>query len=324
MNICILGYSGKIGSNLLNKLKVNKNNLIFVSREKKEEINKYRYIYCDLNSISEELIKVLKDCDILINIIGEYRDESKMLQTNFELVQNLLDQINNNQREKKIHFIQLSSCSVYGYNYEERLLNENSKTLPTNYYGKTKLDAENIIKKNINNFFTYTIIRPSGVIDNLDRKSSLFKFLEIATRKFVVLFGKKDSIGNFIHVEDLTQLIIEVSFNKKAENKIFNISDNFYYFKVLEDIDKKLSIKPMRIYFYSNLFLILYSGLRRIILNFLKIPDIRFLAYRTKYDSSLIRTELNFKFSENIQKIFVKHLLDKKIINPGEEFNNNS
>ena len=80
----------------------------------------------------------------------------------------------------------------------------------------------------------------------------------------------------------------------------------------------------MRIYFYSNLCLILYSSLRRIILNFFKIPDIRFLAYRTKYDSSLIRTELNFKFSENIQKNFVKHLLDKKIINSGEEFNNNS
>ena len=45
MNICILGYSGKIGSNLLNKLKENKNNIILISREKKEEINKYRYIY---------------------------------------------------------------------------------------------------------------------------------------------------------------------------------------------------------------------------------------------------------------------------------------
>ena len=91
---------------------------------------------------------------------------------------------------KKIHFVQISSCSVYGYNNQKRYLSENSKTIPTNYYGKTKLYAENLIKKNKNKLFTFSIIRPSGVINNTNN-NSLIKFLDIATKKIVILFGKK-------------------------------------------------------------------------------------------------------------------------------------
>ena len=230
-------------------------------------------------------------------------DEGKMMQTNFKLVQNLFEHINVGKRKKKIHFVQISSCSVYGYNNQKRYMSENSKTIPTNYYGKTKLYAENLIKKNKNKLFTFSIIRPSGVIDNTNN-NSLLKFLDIATKKIVILFGKKDSIGNFVHIDDLIELIHEVTFNKKAQNKIYNISNNFTYDDLLRYIDEKLSISPVRIYFYSDLFLKIYLSLRKLISNFFYIPDISFLAYKTKYDSNLIMKELNFKFKKDIKNFY--------------------
>lgn len=322
MKICLLGYSGNIGSKLLIKLNNSKNNLILISRIKKHKSDKLNYIFCDLNEKSNELTKAFSDCDVIINMIGEYKDESKMMQTNFKLVQNLFEHINVGKRKKKIHFVQISSCSVYGYNNQKRYLSENSKTIPTNYYGKTKLYAENLIKKNKNKLFTFSIIRPSGVIDNTNN-NSLLKFLDIATKKIVILFGKKDSIGNFVHIDDLIELIHEVTFNKKAQNKIYNISNNFTYDDLLRYIDEKLSISPVRIYFYSDLFLKIYLSLRKLISNFFYIPDISFLAYKTTYDSNLIVKDLNFKFKKDIKKTLLNNLINKKIANSGKKSNNN-
>ena len=182
--------------------------------------------------------------------------------------------------------------------------------------------AENLIKKNKNKLFTFSIIRPSGVINNTNN-NSLLKFLDIATKKIVILFGKKDSIGNFVHIDDLIELIHEVSFNKKAQNKIYNISNNFTYLDLLRYIDEKLSISPVRIYFYSDLFLKIYLSLRKLISNFFYIPDISFLAYKTKYDSNLIMKDLNFKFKKDIKKTLLNNLINKKIANSGKKSNNN-
>ena len=50
--------------------------------------------------------------------------------------------------------------------------------------------------------------------------------------------------------------------------------------------------------FYSDLFLKIYLSLRKLISNFFYIPDISFLAYKTKYEIKLIMKELNFKFKK--------------------------
>ena len=311
MKITIFGYSGKIGSYLVQKL-LKTNHDIFIVTRNKNKINKTsNLIYCDLNNKKINIDKKIFDSDIIINLIGEYQNKLKMYETNVNLLKNLINQINASKMKKNIHFVQLSSCSVYGYDFNPRKIDELDQLKPNNLYGKTKLLAEKIIIKNHNKFFSYTIIRPSGVIDDNNKKSSFLKLMNLATKRFVILFGKKDAIGNFVHVDDLVELIIAVSLNSIARNKIYNISNNFFYNEIFNNIDSNLSYKPKRLYFYSKIFLSFFLKLREILSNYISLPDIRFLLYKTEYDSSLIKKELNFNFKKDINIFILNNLSNK-------------
>ena len=311
MKITILGYSGKIGVNLVKALQKTNHRIFIVTRKKNIKISGIDFIYCDLNKEKNKLDQKIKDSDIIINLIGEYQNEKRMYQTNVTLLKNLIYQINHSKLKKKLHFVHLSSCSVYGYYFNSRKLNEYCRLEPNNLYGKTKLLAEEIVIKNSNKFFSYTIIRPSGVIDDKYQSSGFLKLINLAKKRFTILFGKKDAIGNFIHIDDLVELIITVSHKKMAKNKVYNISHNFSYNQIFDVIDKNLSYRTKRIYFYSKILLFIYLKIRSTIIRKVKLPDIRFLLYKTEYDSSLVKKELNFRFKKNIKKFVVDNTLDK-------------
>lgn len=311
MKISILGYSGKIGTYLVKELLKTKHDIFLITRNRNNTNKSINLIYCDLNNKKIEIDKKLLDSDVIINLIGEYQNEKIMYETNVNLLKNLINQINLSKIKRNIHFVQLSSCSVYGYDFESRKKNELDKLKPNNLYGKTKLLAEEIIIKNRNKFFSYTIIRPSGVIDDENKRSSFLKLMNLATKRFVILFGKKDAIGNFIHIDDLVELIITVSLNKISRNKIYNISKNFFYNEIFKTIDNHLSYKPKRLYFNSKVFLFFFIKLKGVLSNVINLPDIRFLLYKTEYDSSLIKKELNFNFKRDIKNFVLNHLSNK-------------
>lgn len=159
-----------------------------------------------------------------------------------------------------------STCAVYG-NKKRFLIKENSTTTPLSIYGKTKLQAENIIKKNFNG--NYGILRYFNVAgassDNkfgqINKSDQLFKNLSLEVLKEkprINIYGKnyntKDGtcLRDYIHVEDIAyihfQILNYISNNNVSE--VFNCGYGRPY-SVLEIVKafKKLSKKNIKIFF---------------------------------------------------------------------------
>ena len=153
-NILITGGAGYIGSHIVEQL-VKKNFLkIFIvddlSTGHKRLINKKaKFIKADINKT--QLIKKIilnNKIDTIIHlaaktIVTESELKPKLYyKVNVLGTKSLLDAAKDSLVK---NFLFSSTAAVYGSKI--RYVNENSKTLPDSVYGKTKLQAENLVKK---------------------------------------------------------------------------------------------------------------------------------------------------------------------------------
>ena len=121
-------------------------------------------------------------------------------------------------------FIFASSSSVYG---DQKIfpIKENFKKNPKNYYAKTKLKCEEIIKKKfINSETEYMIYRFFTVFGPLGRPDMfIHKFLNsIKKNKIILLHNNGMNYRDFTYVDDLIK-ILTLTMKKIPTDKILNI-----------------------------------------------------------------------------------------------------
>ena len=163
MVIVILGYTGFIGSNILNNLvKHNSFKLICVGKniKKKPHLNsKIEYYKWDFKSFNESNL-FFKKANVIINCVGKINNKMDDLENiNFSLIEKLLHYIKSYQL--KVRFVHLGSASVYGtsknYLGRNKLISENSKFIINDLYSNSKLRGDlliqNFVKKNPINIF---------------------------------------------------------------------------------------------------------------------------------------------------------------------------
>ena len=192
MRVVILGYSGFIGKGILHRLARNNSlKLVCVGREIKKKPIKcpnIKYIKWDFETFKHSKMIFLKNSDIVINCIGKTISRKNNIQkVNVIFVKEFLNYININKI--KIRLIHLSSISVYGENRinleSTKFISENSPTNFTDFYSRSKLEADLLIQNNTNyklsKNFSYTILRISNVFGGkID--SNLFKFLKMTLK----------------------------------------------------------------------------------------------------------------------------------------------
>jgi len=121
-------------------------------------------------------------------------------------------------------FIFASSSSVYG-DQKKFPIKENFKKNPKNYYAKTKLKCEEIIKKKfINSETEYMIYRFFTVFGPLGRPDMfIHKFLNsIKKNKRILLHNNGMNYRDFTYVDDLIK-ILTLTMKKIPTDKILNI-----------------------------------------------------------------------------------------------------
>ena len=121
-------------------------------------------------------------------------------------------------------FIFASSSSVYG---DQKIfpIKENFKKNPKNYYAKTKLKCEEIIKKKFTNSDTeYMIYRFFTVFGPLGRPDMfIHKFLNsIKKNKRILLHNNGMNYRDFTYIDDLVKILIQTT-KKIPTDKILNI-----------------------------------------------------------------------------------------------------
>jgi len=204
--ILITGGEGQVGKalklSLANKFKILSTSRNPSSKDLLNNITKMNIINRD------NVFKVIKSFqpDIVINcaaysdVDDNEIDKSLSHQVNVKGLDNILHSIS---RDTQI--IQISSDYVFDGNNGPYI--ESDHTFPINYYGKKKLEAENLLRGSINK---WSIIRPNVIYgDDLFAKSNFFGWVYKSLIKNKQISIVTDQISNPTYVKDLVDSIFQ-------------------------------------------------------------------------------------------------------------------
>ena len=189
-------------------------------------------------SKSEELNKINIKFDILIHFCGQASSEKSYLNPYRDFQDNILSTINLLEfiKKKKCNkIIFASSMAVYG-NTKKLPVRENDQCNPVSFYGLNKLICEKYI-----NFYSkkfkkkYTILRffnvygPGQKLNNLKQGMLRIYLQQIFKQKKLHIKGSLNRMRDFIYIEDVSGLLIEIINKNKFYNNIYNIGSGIKY-----------------------------------------------------------------------------------------------
>jgi nucleoside-diphosphate-sugar epimerase len=304
--ICVTGGSGFIGKKLIEELTKIGCRVRALSRKKDVKFSKNVNVFIgDLTDPNFSLKDFIEDCDIFYHCAGEVNHEAQMSLLHINGTQKLIEAIKSqsNLTQKKLHWIQLSSCGAYGppihSNIEiKRLITEISDTNPVNEYEKTKTKSDEMVIKSSVNSFSYTILRPSNVIGPSMTNQSVHKLIKFVNSGYFFFIGKKDAVCTYVHADDVVKAMLSISINSKSKNEIFNLSSDCDWKVLINQISLLLKVKILPIRIPYKFIQIPFYIVKLLFGKFIKIPQIDPFVYRTSYSTKKIEYLLNFKFSK--------------------------
>jgi UDP-glucose 4-epimerase len=249
--ILLTGASGFIGKNIIDILQ-KKNFIIYCFvRKLKKNTKKIKYIKHDLLNY----IKFDETCDVIIHCSAKSPEKNEFNYTDYKnnilITKNLIEYSKNN-KPKKIIF--LSSLSIYGKIITKKV-NEKTRILSSDLYGKSKLECENLFKE-ISKKIPVISIRLPGVIGKNSVRNWLSNLInDVKKNKSINIYNLNGSFNNTIHVNDLGKFITKLinikfkKFNKvclatKKPIKIYEIINLFKKFYKLDN--EKINIKQTK------------------------------------------------------------------------------
>jgi dTDP-glucose 4,6-dehydratase len=280
--IIVTGGLGFIGTNLINKLIKNKNNIILnidkitYCSNLSTNINYYKsknYFFkkVDLSKNSNLLNKVILEFkpNIIFHLAAEshvdlsLKNSTNFFDSNLMGTLNLLMSVQNylsKFKNKKFRFIHVGTDEIYGdlELNSKKNFNENSKILPNNPYSASKACGVIVARTWFKNF------KLPVVITNSVNNFGIFQFPEkfiprsILTSLFmkkIEVYGTGKNIRSWIHVDDHVDALILVA-KKGKVGETYNISANFNISNIklarlIKDVLKSKKIKT-KIYFVKD------------------------------------------------------------------------
>jgi nucleoside-diphosphate-sugar epimerase len=218
--IVVLGSSGFLGRSLCQKLLENKTNAKFMIHKKKKNLQKNEFFGNILDKKS--LIKVVRDNDIIVNLVGQYDDNlSKFYNININGGLNLIEIA---KIKKNIKIIFASSINVYGENCKSPS-KETDVPNPRTSYGIGKFLTEQLYEKYSKLYgFDMTILRFSNLYGKNKKSGLIVNLIDSTIKKPVYLSHNGNQQRDFLFVDDAVNGIIQVIKKQPKKFQIFNIS----------------------------------------------------------------------------------------------------
>lgn len=244
MKIAITGANGFVGSNLIRHFQTAGHEVLALVRSV-ESANLLRNIVKTIvvdYSNPGPLYEAFCDMDVVVHNAGKTKalDMDEMMQANVSTTDNIITAINS--LSKVTQLIYISSQAASRPSYGNVPVKESDAPAPLTNYGKSKLAAENLIRKKCNQ--PYTIIRPCSVYGDNDKDFlSLFKMVNMG---FSFQIGKTDKLLNMIHVNELAEFISLCLMNERVFGQIIFATDTKVYHQsqIMRSIARALHKSP--------------------------------------------------------------------------------
>jgi len=305
----LIGGSGFVGTNIIQLL----------GKENCYNIDiKSSILYNDITFIHDirEPLDFNKKVDLVILLAAEHKDDvtpvSLYYDVNVNGTKNVLNYMDKYQIKNLIFF---SSVAVYGLNLNNA--NEESKTIPFNHYGSSKLKAESEIKlwfnedpinKKIN------IIRPT-VIFGQNNKGNVYNLIKQIVKGKMIQIGNGVNCKSIAYIENVSSFVDFIINNAMNGYTIYNYSDKPDYnmnqfitlIKKKSNLDYKLINVPYNFALFVGYIFDFISFLINIKFSISSIRIKKFCA-NTQIDSSKALTIFKppFTLDEGIEKT-LKH-----------------
>jgi UDP-glucose 4-epimerase len=236
----ILGNTGFIGSEVHNQMKGN------------VDFNCVGFSSCDLDlsnfSSSLSILKDNIDDAIVIFCAGKHRQWSDSFQTMLDNI-NIIDVlIRLATISPPKHIIFLSSIETYGIP-KEKTITEKTQLNPQYNYSIGKVTCEMLLTLFCKqNNVELSILRLPGIYGKNDRETSIIsKLVQSASQKKVFnLFGDGKDLRDYVYIEDLVRVILNIAYMKKGVGIINIATGNSlsinYLIKIISGMFGKIEI----------------------------------------------------------------------------------
>ena len=242
MNILVTGATGFIGRHLTAALSkthfvrclVRKSSDTSVLSDSNTEI-----IYGDLLD-RNSLGPALDGIDLVYHLAGEVYSRRKVdyYKGNVVATQNLLEACKETGPKRVIF---LSSIAVFKPATKQTLLTEESECEPMTYYGKTKLNAEGLIKKSD---IRWVIVRAPIIYGPYQPAIVNRFFLDAFNKRKIYAIGKKSIPRSLCFIDNLIDGLVLLLNKPDSNGKIYIFSDDSPY--TLDQIAAKISLVTER------------------------------------------------------------------------------
>jgi nucleoside-diphosphate-sugar epimerase len=227
MNILITGTTGFIGRHLTCAL--SKTYSVRCLVRKDSDIAGLRNFNVDLTYgdllIKDSLWPALDKIDLIYHLAGEVysRHKDDYYKGNILATHNLLEACKE-KGTKRIIF--LSSIGVYKPVTTKTLLTEDSECEPITFYGKTKLHAEQLIKRHN---VPWVIVR-APVIYGPHQPAVLNRFfLDAFNKRKIYIVGNGDNLRSLCFIDNLVEGLVLLANKADVDGKTYILSDNLPY-----------------------------------------------------------------------------------------------
>jgi nucleoside-diphosphate-sugar epimerase len=223
-NISLIGASGFVGTRLIDLLKDKYTIVNFDKQQSKK--------YPELTTILDirnkgALLPLLNGFDLVVLLAAEHRDDvspiSLYYDVNVEGTRNVLEIMDTNGIK---NIIFTSSVAVYGLNKSNP--DENHPADPFNHYGKSKWQAEEILRKWYNQNAknkTLRILRPTVIFGERNRGNVYNLLKQIASGRFIKT-GNCNNKKSMAYVGNIVAFIDYLIENDQQANyKVYNYID---------------------------------------------------------------------------------------------------
>jgi nucleoside-diphosphate-sugar epimerase len=244
-NSALIGASGFVGTRLID---VAKEEFNIVNLDKQQS-----YYFPEITTIGDirsiqNINEVLQNKEIVVLLAAEHRDDVSPTRLYYEVnvqgTKNVLKAMDNNDVK---HIIFTSSVAIYGLN--KQCPSEEHKPDPFNHYGKSKWQAEELLREWYNKDQanrSLTIIRPTVIFGERNRGNVYNLLKQIASGKFLMV-GKGTNYKSMAYVGNVAAFIKFHMHSNTTGYRVYNYIDkpdlsmNELVSQVERSLNKKLS-----------------------------------------------------------------------------------